>query len=267
MDNISEKREKLENRLKALNNAAVAFSAGVDSTLLLKISHDILGDNMIAVTVNGAFMPKREFENAIDFCKDNGIRHEIIDADPFSIKEFRENTPDRCYHCKKNIFTKIISAAKEYGITNIIDGTNADDLSDYRPGMKALDELGIISPLKDVNLTKAEIKDLSHKYGLPTADKPSFACLATRIPCGEEITLKKLKMSESAEQRLFELGFKQFRVRIHGNDARIEILTDDFPLIIRPDITAEINSCFKNLGFRFVTLDLGGYSMGSTNQK
>ncbi|MBR4554489.1 MAG: ATP-dependent sacrificial sulfur transferase LarE [Ruminococcus sp.] len=266
MDTIADKKKKLAERLRALGSAAVAFSAGVDSTFLALFARDILGGRLLAVTVKGPFIPGRELDAAVNFCKENNIRHVIAEADVFSVKEFRENAPDRCYHCKKLIFTEIKRIAAEYGISNILDGSNLDDVSDYRPGMKALDELGIISPLRDAGLTKDNIRELSRELGLPTADKPSFACLATRIPCGDGITLQKLQMAEQAEQKLFDLGFTQFRVRIHGDTARIEIMPEEFTKIISPETSAEINSRFKELGFGFVTLDLGGYRMGSTNK-
>lgn len=265
MEILSEKKQKLREILLSLGNTAVAYSAGVDSTFLARFTHDVLGDKMIAITANGAFMPKREYSASVSFCKENGIRHEVINVDPLKIKEFRENRSDRCYHCKKNIFTLIKQTAEKNGFFNVIDGSNVNDLSDYRPGMKALEELSVISPLRDAGLTKNDIRDLSRELGLPTADKPSFACLATRIPCGEEITIQKLEMADAAEQKLFELGFKQFRVRFNGSDARIEIIPEDFPLMAERETTAEVNSYLKGLGFRFVTLDLGGYRMGSTN--
>ncbi len=265
MNGLAEKKERLRQSLEAMESAAVAFSAGVDSSFLAKFARDILGDRLLAVTVKGAFMPKRELEEAEAFCKENGIAQEIIELDAMSIAEFCNNTPDRCYHCKKWIFTGIKHAAARHGIRNIIDGSNLDDLSDYRPGMRALEELGIISPLRDAGLTKAEIRELSKELGLETADKPSFACLATRIPTGDIITLEKLEMAEKAEQKLFELGFKQFRVRIHGRAARIEILPEEFPHILAPGTAGEINAYLRQLGFAFVTLDLGGYRTGSTN--
>lgn len=265
MDTLTEKKKSLAERISSLGSAAVAFSAGVDSSFLARFAQEILGDSLLAVTVNGVFMPKRELESSTAFCRDYGIRQEIVSIDAMSIKEFRENPPDRCYYCKKHIFTEIRRVAAEQGFENILDGSNLDDLSDYRPGMRALSELGIISPLKDAGLTKADIRQLSRELGLPTAGKPSFACLATRIPCGDSVTEQKLSMAEAAEQKLFELGFTQFRVRIHGTSARIEILPEEFPLMLRNDTAAEIDRYLRRLGFIFVTLDLGGYRTGSTN--
>ncbi|MBR6046453.1 MAG: ATP-dependent sacrificial sulfur transferase LarE [Ruminococcus sp.] len=265
MDTLAEKKDRLARSIEAMDSAAAAFSAGVDSTFLAVFAKGILGDRLLAVTVNGAFMPRRELDEAKALCERYGIRQQIIDLDALSVREFRENTPDRCYHCKKHIFTEIKKVAAGFGTQCVLDGSNVDDLSDYRPGMRALGELGIISPLRDAGLTKADIRELSRELGLPTADKPSFACLATRIPCGDEITLQKLSMAESAEQKLYDLGFSQFRVRIHGTIARIEILPPEFPMILRTDTAREITACFASLGFTHTTLDLTGYTRGSGN--
>ncbi len=256
----------LQEYIKSLGSVAVAFSGGVDSTLLLKVSHDVLGDKAIAATITSSFTAKSEINEAKAFCEKNGIKQIIIPVDERKIYGFTKNPPVRCYLCKRAIFTQILQAAHENGISTVIDGSNPDDLTDYRPGIKALEELGIISPLRVCNITKSEIRKMSRALGLPTWDKPSFACLASRFVYGEEITREKLNMVEQAENLLGELGFVQFRVRIHGSIARIEILPEDFTKIIQADIRSKIYDDLKKLGFSYVTLDLKGYRTGSMNE-
>ena len=217
------KLDALKEYIRDLGSLAVGFSAGVDSTFLLAVEREILGDKAIAVTTVHAAIPDRELSEAEDFCKEHGIRHFIYKFDPFQIEGFRKNSPDRCYHCKYGIFTGIKEIADEKGIEFLAEGSNIDDLGDYRPGLKALAELEIKSPLREAGLTKAEIRALSRELELPTWDKPSLACLATRIPCGDEVTEEKLRMIEQAEDFLFDLGFRQVRVRHHGDLARIEV--------------------------------------------
>ena len=264
MSNLEEKNKKLRDYILELGSVAIAFSAGVDSTFLLKTAHDLLGDRAIAVTVRSQVFTKREMNEAAEFCKKEGIEHIIYDFDVFSVNGFSENPKNRCYICKKELFTNICKTAAERNIKYVAEGSNIDDDGDYRPGHIAIKELGIKSPLRHASLTKKDIRALSEKMGLPTWDKPSFACLATRFPYGEAITKEKLDTVEKAEQQLLNLGFKQMRVRIHGNVARIEILPDDFPKIL--NIANEINAYFQSLGFTYVTLDLGGYKTGNMNK-
>ena len=266
MDIVHEKHGKLISYLRGLERAAVAFSAGVDSTFLLGMAKEVLGENVIAVTGKSVSFPEREQTEAADFCRKLGVEQMIVTVDQMSIPGFADNPPDRCYLCKKELFSAFLAAAREKGFEHVLEGSNVDDLSDYRPGLRAIKELGVKSPLKEAGLTKAEIRILSREMGLPTWSKPSFACLATRIPYHEEITPKKLGMIEKGEQKLFSLGFDQVRVRLHGTIARIEIERDQFGKLLEPDVSEELNAYFHSLGFQYVTLDLGGYQMGSMNK-
>lgn len=266
MSDTALKKDDLVKILKDLGRVAVAFSSGVDSTFLLKVAHDTLGDDAVAITMKSASVPVRELEESSAFCRKEGIRQIIVETDQMSIEGFSDNPPDRCYICKRALFSRMISVAGENGFEYIVEGSNLDDMGDYRPGMKALTELDILSPLRDAQMTKSDIRILSKELGLPTWDKPSFACLATRFVYGDKITEEKLRMVDMAEQRLLDLGFTQFRVRIHGDIARIEIKPSEFEKIIVPEVSSSLNSYFQELGFRYVTLDLGGYVMGSMNK-
>ncbi len=263
---IQEKYQILKDYIRSLGSVAVAFSSGVDSTLLLKVSHDLLGDKAIAVTASSSSFPKRELNEAKSFCESNHITQIIFDSDELNIEGFRDNPKNRCYLCKHELFTKIKDVAREYGLEHVIEGSNLDDTGDYRPGLKAIEELGIKSPLRYAGLTKAEIRELSRELGLPTWDKPSFACLASRFVYGERIDIEKLKMIDRAEELLIEMGFRQVRVRIHGNIARIEIMPENFSRIVQEDIRMKIYDSIKALGFSYVTLDLKGYRTGSMNE-
>ena len=266
MDALHAKKQHLEDYLQSLGSVAVAFSSGVDSTFLLKVAHDVLGDKAIAVTACPRSFPKRELDEADAFCRAEGIEHIHVEKDELSIPGFSENPKDRCYLCKRALFTEMLDTARARGVACVVEGSNVDDTGDYRPGLIAIDELGIKSPLRKAKMTKADIRELSKEMCLPTWDKPSYACLSTRFPYGEVITQEKLAMVDKAEQRLLDLGFRQMRVRIHGNIARIEIERDQFEKIIQPDIASQLDQYFKELGFLYVTLDLGGYQMGSMNK-
>ena len=265
MTELQEKKLKLDNYLKELGSVAVAFSSGVDSTFLLKTAHDVLGERAIAVTARSCSFPERELNEAIEFCKNEGIKHIIVDSEELSIEGFADNPKNRCYLCKHELFTEIGQVAKENGINYVVEGSNLDDNGDYRPGLVAVAELGVKSPLRYAGLTKANIRELSRKMGLPTWKKQSFACLSSRFVYGERITVEKLMMVDKAEQRLLDLGFYQVRVRIHGNIARIEIDPSEFEKIL--PYAAELDEYFRSLGFTYVTLDLGGYKMGSMNRE
>ena len=264
MDELHAKKQHLENYLRSLGSVAVAFSSGVDSTFLLKVAHDVLGEAAIAVTACPRSFPRRELDEADAFCGRLGVEHIHVEKDELSIPGFRENPKNRCYLCKRALFTEMLETAKARGFACVAEGSNMDDEGDYRPGLMAIAELGIKSPLREAKLTKADIRTLSCELGLPTWDKPSYACLSTRFPYGETITEEKLGMVDKAEQRLLDLGFRQMRVRIHGEIARIEVEPQEFSRIIAH--AAELNDYFRSLGFVYVTLDLGGYQMGSMNR-
>ena len=263
--NVEEKFENLKKNLRELGNVAIAFSGGVDSTFLLKVAHDVLGDNAIAITAISEFFPAHEIEETKIFCRREKVRQIILEEKILDVENISDNPPDRCYLCKKNLFSKILKLAEENKISHVAEGSNVDDTGDYRPGMKAIKELQIKSPLLSAGICKSEIRTLSKKLNLPTWDKPSFACLASRFVHGEKITAQKLSRVERAEDFLLEKKFKQFRVRVHENLARIEILPEDFEKIIRSEIRGEIVKNFRDAGFDYVSLDLQGYRTGSMN--
>ena len=266
MDPIHEKKQKLENYLRELGSLAVAFSSGVDSTFLLKVAKDVLGDKAIAVTAKSCSFPGRELDEATAFCEKEGIRQIVIESEELDIDGFRQNPKNRCYICKRELFTKIIRTAAENGIEYVAEGSNMDDNGDYRPGLIAVAELGVKSPLRYAELTKKEIRGLSKEMGLPTWDKPSFACLASRFVYGETISEEKLHMVDQAEQLLLDLGFRQVRVRIHGNIARVEVLPEEIGKLTEEPIRTKVYTTLKALGFAYVTMDLSGYRTGSMNE-
>lgn len=258
------KKEALTNYICNYKKIAVAFSGGVDSTLLLKICIDTLGkDNVLAITANATASPSREISEAGDFCNNNGIKNIAFSFNQLDVDGFCNNPVDRCYICKKALFIKMKEIAKEKGFEHIAEGSNLDDNNDYRPGHRAIEELGILSPLREAELTKIEIRMLSKELNLKTFSKPSMACLATRFVYGDTITKEKLKMVDMAENILADLGFKQSRVRIHQNIARIEILPDDIEKILT--VRDRVNDELSKLGFDYITLDLSGYKQGSMN--
>ncbi|MBR3634557.1 MAG: ATP-dependent sacrificial sulfur transferase LarE [Lachnospiraceae bacterium] len=264
---LLEKYEKLKEYFKDLGSVAIAYSSGVDSTLLLYTAYDVLKDRCLAVTASSCSFPKRELNEATDFCKKIGVRHLVVESEELNIEGFSSNPPNRCYLCKKELFEKIFELANSEGITYVAEGSNLDDNGDYRPGLMAINELGAKSPLREVGFTKEEIRILSAHLGLYTASKPSFACLASRFPYGEVINEKKLMMVDKAEQLLLDLGFEQFRVRIHGdNVARIELLPQDFGRMLDGELRDKVYESFKGYGFTYVSLDLKGYRTGSMNE-
>jgi len=263
---MEEKLERLKSLLKELGKVTVAYSGGVDSTFLLKVSKEVLKDNVLAVTLVSPLFPKKEIEEAKKIAETLGVKHIIVEDDSIlQNPEFINNPPERCYICKKINFKKILEISKENNIEYVIEGSNADDLKDYRPGRLAIKELGIRSPLLEIGLTKSEIRKLSQMFGLPTYDKPSLACLATRIPYGEKIEKERLKRIELSEEFIRCLGIRQVRVRDHNNIARIEIEDKDFYLII--SLKDKIIKELKRLGYKYITLDLEGYRTGSMNEE
>jgi uncharacterized protein len=259
-----EKLKQLQQFLLNLNSCAIAYSGGVDSTFLIKVAYDTLGKNALAVTATSSTYPQRELADAKQFAEEIGIPHMIIESEELDISEFSGNSLDRCYYCKKELFQKIQQIAKDHRLNAVLDGSNADDTFDYRPGARARNELGVRSPLKEVGFTKQEIRDLSASLHLKSSEKPAFACLASRFPYGVKITKERLKQIEAAEEYLFSLGIRQCRVRFHDPIARIEVLPEDISTILTH--AQKIIKRFKTLGFTYITLDLQGYRTGSLNE-
>lgn len=263
---LLDKYGRLKDYLASLGSVAVAFSSGVDSTFLLYAAKEALGDHAIAVTASSCSFPERELKEAKEYCKKMGIRHFVIKSEELEIEGFSHNPKNRCYLCKHELFEKIGALAKEQGINEIAEGSNLDDNGDYRPGLQAVAELGVKSPLRHIGFTKQEIRELSQYLNIPTWNKQSFACLSSRFPYGDLINEKKLKMVDRAEQLLLDMGFHQLRVRIHGDVARIELLPDEFPKFMEEKTRLSVYKKFKEYGFSYVTLDVLGYRMGSMNE-
>ena len=263
---INQKLESLRNRLLELGKVAIAYSGGVDSNFLLKVAKDTLGDKVIAVTLHAMMHSDREIEEAINYAKEFDVEHIVVSIDNFKVDKFIENNSDRCYHCKREVFKTVKEVASNHNIKHILDGTNLDDLGDFRPGLKALEELDIISPLKECELTKEDIRKLSKEMNLNTYNKPAFACLATRIPYGTKITKELLKKIEKSEEYLVSIGFNQFRVRAHKDIARIEVGKDEIHKFFNEDLLNKTNNKLKEIGFKYVTLDMAGYEMGNMNK-
>lgn len=266
MEDREQKMRKLSEYLAGLGSVAVAFSGGVDSTFLLQAAKDVLGDGVIALTAVSDFFPDRERREADTFCRERGIRQIICREEILKVPGVAANPANRCYLCKRALFEMFLAQAKHQGFSHVAEGSNLDDLGDYRPGLQAIAELGILSPLRECGFSKEDIRALSKEMGLPTASKPSYACLASRFAYGEEITSEKLAMVDQAEQLLLDLGFTQMRVRIHGTLARIEVLPEDFPRLAEPALRREIAEKLKTYGFSYVTADLAGYRTGSMNE-
>jgi len=263
----SPKLEKLRKILQGIGPSVVAYSGGVDSTFLLKIASEVLGkDKVLAVSAKSQTYPIGELDSAKEMAKEIGVEHLVIESEELKIPEFIMNPTDRCYYCKTELFQKLKEIAKERGFNFVLDGSNYDDMRDFRPGLKALSELGIRSPLKEAMMTKEDIRYLSKKMGLKTWDKPSLACLASRFPYGKEITKEKLTTVDQAERFLRGLDFRQVRVRHHGEIARIELEKNDIRTLISRGLMDRVVEKFKELGFIYVTLDLEGYRTGSMNE-
>jgi uncharacterized protein len=262
---LAEKHRRLREILEATGGVLVAFSGGVDSALLLKVAVDVLGDRALAVTAVSPIHASFEAGEAACLAREIGARHRLIEADPLADERVSTNPPDRCYHCKRALFSRLIQLAREEGLALVVEGSNVDDRGDYRPGEKALAELGARSPLREAGLTKAEVRGLSKELRLPTWDKPPYACLATRVPYGEKLTPERLRRIDAAEQFLRQLGLRQVRVRDHGQVARIEVSPENVEVIARQQNRTRITTYLRGLGYDFVTLDLDGYRSGSMN--
>ena len=261
-----EKLQELKKILKEMGSLLIAYSGGVDSTFLLAVAKEVLGSGVVAVTARSLTYPEREIASAAEMAQKLKVRHRVIDSEELSLPEFRNNPPDRCYYCKSELFSKLKDIAQEEGITWIADGSNVDDDRDFRPGSRAVQEMGIRSPLKKAGLAKEDIRKLSADMGLPTWDKPSIACLASRFPYGEEITPEKLTMVERAEEYLLNLDFRQVRVRHHQNIARIEVEEEEIKKFFDPAVRKQVIEKLKEIGYTYITLDLQGYRTGSMNE-
>lgn len=264
--NENEKLNELKANIKKMGSLVVAFSGGVDSTFLLNVAVGVLGENVIAVTAKSSTYPEREFREAQAFANSIGVKHIVIISEELEIEGFSENPVNRCYFCKHELFEKIQDVAKQNNMKYVADGSNIDDLGDYRPGMQAVKELEVVSPLKEAQMTKDDIRILSKEMGLLTWDKQAFACLASRFPYGQKITKEKLEMIDKAEQYLLDLGFKQVRVRHHGDLARIEVGGQEIRRFFDEDLMGKVYTAFKKIGFIYVSLDMKGYRTGSMNE-
>lgn len=259
-----ERYQGLVDYLKQIGPTALAFSGGVDSTLLMKAAFDAYDEHALAITVLTPYIPKWEYREALELAEQIGVTHRILEVDV--PKEVMNNTSDRCYLCKKALFRKIMDFSKSEGFSKVMDGSNHDDTSDYRPGMKALSELEIISPLLELQITKKEIRQMSKMLELPTWNKPAYACLLTRIPYHSTFTTTDFTMIEEAEVYMMSLGFRAVRVRKHQELARVEVMEEDFPKLFHRELLNQIDTKFKNIGFTYVTLDMKGYEVGSFNK-
>jgi pyridinium-3,5-biscarboxylic acid mononucleotide sulfurtransferase len=263
---LAEKEASLEHALRRMERVIVAFSGGADSAYLAWAAHRALGANALAITADSPSLPESHKRDAEAFARRYGIAHEYIRTDEFTNPAYAANNPDRCFHCKDELFRRLEQVARERGIGHVVYGVNLDDLSDYRPGQIAARQHQVGAPLADAGLSKAEIRELSRRAGLPTWDRPASACLSSRIPYGTPVTIQNVKTVEVGEEQIKALGFRQFRVRFHGEIVRLEIAPDEMPKALNLEMTQRFTALFKSLGFQYVTLDLEGYRQGSLNE-
>ncbi|MEC7641565.1 MAG: ATP-dependent sacrificial sulfur transferase LarE [Nitrospinota bacterium] len=263
---LLEKRQRLETRLCGLGSVVVAFSGGVDSALILVVAHSVLGPKVVAVTAQSESLPERELKAAKRLAREIGVEHLVIQTDEMSSFEYRENSTDRCYHCKSELYTKLQAIAQERNFDHIVNGINTDDMGDHRPGILAANEAGVLSPLRDAGFSKEDIRSLSRELGLAVWEKPAAACLSSRIPYNQPISQEKLSMVEKAEDFLLSIGFTQVRVRHHGDIARIELLKEEMSEFFNGGHSYSTQKRFKELGFKYITLDIEGFRSGSLNE-
>jgi uncharacterized protein len=262
---LEAKQERLLAALADLRSVIVAYSGGADSAYLAWAAHRALGERVIAATADSASLPESHKRDAEEFARTWGIRHEYIETREFDNPDYVKNDRDRCFHCKDELFNRLDEVARERGVAHVVYGVNVDDLGDYRPGQRAAKLHGVTAPLVDAGLTKAEIRELSRRAGLATWDRPASACLSSRIPYGTPVTIQNVKTVDRGEDAIRALGFRQFRVRFHGDVVRIEIAPDELERALTPDMARRFTAIFKPLGFHYVTLDLEGYRQGSLN--
>lgn len=262
---LASKQDALFDYLRALGSVIVAYSGGADSAYLAWAARQVLDDRAIAITADSASIPESHKRNAEEFAREHNIRHEYIATNEFDNPDYVKNAPDRCFHCKDELFTQLAQEAANRGITHIIYGVNVDDLGDYRPGQRAAQLHKVKAPLVESGLSKADIRELSRIAGLATWDRPSSACLSSRIPYGTPVTIQNVRTVERGEEEIRALGFRQFRVRFHGELVRIEIAPDELPRALDPAMARAFTKIFKPLGFHYITLDLEGYRQGSLN--
>ncbi|HAK37729.1 MAG: ATP-dependent sacrificial sulfur transferase LarE [Nitrospinaceae bacterium] len=263
---LEQKRLGLESRIAESESALVAFSGGVDSTLVLAVAKNVLGDRVLAVTAESDSVPERELQTAQHLTKTLGVKHRIIRTEEMSSPDYLKNSANRCYYCKSELYAKLSKVAEEHKLSHILNGINLDDLGDHRPGITAAKEAGVISPLAELGFNKQDVRDLARQMDLPNWEKPALACLSSRIPYGQPVTPEKLSMIEQAEEVLLAEGFRQVRVRHHGDMARIELPREDIPSLLKNGLSKKINRRLRKIGFQYVTVDLEGYRSGSLNE-